>query len=126
MEYLKRLDEKKPVIWTGDLNVAHQEIDIADPKGNKKSAGFTPEERQQFGDILDKVNLVDSFRKLNPDAINKYTYWGLRFKSKLTNKGWRLDYFVVSERFMERVEDSLIRGKEEGSDHCPICLVLKA
>ncbi|CAK4074939.1 unnamed protein product [Aphanomyces euteiches] len=120
---LKALDATKPVIWCGDLNVAYQEIDIHDPKGNKnKSAGFTDAERESFGSLL-AHGFVDSFRAKYPTE-QAYTYFSYRFGARAKNKGWRLDYFVVSPSLMPRVEDSTIRKSIVGSDHLPIVLDL--
>ncbi|XP_010508717.1 PREDICTED: DNA-(apurinic or apyrimidinic site) lyase, chloroplastic-like [Camelina sativa] len=122
--YIKELEKSKPVILTGDLNCAHEEIDIFNPAGNKRSAGFTIEERQSFGaNFLDK-GLVDTFRKQHPGVIG-YTYWGYRHGGRKTNKGWRLDYFLVSESIAANVHDSYILPDINGSDHCPIGLTLK-
>ena len=122
--YLKDLEKnKKSVILCGDLNVAHQEIDIFNPKGNKRSAGFTDEERNEFTNLL-KMGFVDSFRKLYPNKI-EYSYWSARSNARQENKGWRLDYFVVSEKFMDKVEDSKILNQYLGSDHCPLELIIK-
>ncbi|CAI0559567.1 unnamed protein product [Linum tenue] len=123
---LKRLEleKTKPVILTGDLNCAHQEIDIFNPAGNRRSAGFTDEERQSFGrNFLDK-GFVDTFRNQHPNAVG-YTYWGYRHGGRKTNKGWRLDYFLVSESLADKVHDSYIVPDVMGSDHCPIGLILR-
>ncbi|XP_065857526.1 DNA-(apurinic or apyrimidinic site) endonuclease, chloroplastic isoform X3 [Euphorbia lathyris] len=122
--YMKELEKSKPVILTGDLNCAHQEIDIFNPAGNKRSAGFTEEERQSFGTNLLSKGFVDTFRKQHPNVVG-YTYWGYRHGGRKTNKGWRLDYFLVSESIAEKVHDSYIVPDVMGSDHCPIGLVLK-
>ncbi|KAL3625567.1 hypothetical protein CASFOL_031021 [Castilleja foliolosa] len=122
--YMKDLEKSKPVILTGDLNCAHQEIDIYNPAGNKRSAGFTDEERKSFQtNFLDR-GFVDTFRKQHPDVVG-YTYWGYRHGGRKTNKGWRLDYFLASESIAEKVYDSYILPDVSGSDHCPIGLVLK-
>ncbi|KAL2535022.1 DNA-(apurinic or apyrimidinic site) lyase [Abeliophyllum distichum] len=122
--YMKDLELSKPVILTGDLNCAHQEIDIFDPAGNRRSAGFTDEERQSFQtNFLDK-GFVDTFRKQHPDVVG-YTYWGYRHNGRKTNKGWRLDYFLVSESIANMVHDSYILPDVTGSDHSPVGLVLK-
>ncbi|KAG8367856.1 hypothetical protein BUALT_Bualt16G0116100 [Buddleja alternifolia] len=122
--YMKDLEQSKPVILTGDLNCAHQEIDIYNPAGNRRSAGFTDEERQSFQtNFLDK-GFVDTFRKQHPDVVG-YTYWGYRHGGRKTNKGWRLDYFLASESIADRVYDSYILPDIAGSDHSPIGLVLK-
>ncbi|BFZ09880.1 hypothetical protein BsWGS_12919 [Bradybaena similaris] len=122
-KYLKSLDEKKPVIVCGDLNVAHHEIDIRNPKGNKKTAGFTIEERESFTATL-REGFIDSFRHLYPHTENAFTFWTFMMNARAKNAGWRLDYFVVSERLKENLCDSIIRSKVMGSDHCPIVLQL--
>ncbi|KAL5457388.1 hypothetical protein EMCRGX_G034640 [Ephydatia muelleri] len=121
--YLKKLDATKPVILCGDLNVAHSEIDLANPKGNTKTAGFTKEERQDFTALL-KEGFVDSFRHLYPDRTKAYTYWSYRSNARAKNTGWRLDYFVQSERMMKDVCDCVIRSEVYGSDHCPLVLLM--
>ncbi|KAL0740031.1 hypothetical protein Bca4012_081544 [Brassica carinata] len=122
--YIKELEKSKPVVLTGDLNCAHEEIDIYNPAGNKRSAGFTIEERQSFGEnFLDK-GFVDTFRKQHPGVVG-YTYWGYRSGARKTNRGWRLDYFLVSESIAASVHDSYILPDINGSDHCPIGLILK-
>ncbi|KAL5810532.1 hypothetical protein ACOSQ4_027100 [Xanthoceras sorbifolium] len=121
--YMKELEKKKPVILTGDLNCAHQEIDIYNPAGNRRSAGFTDEERQSFGTNFLSLGLVDTFRAQHPDVVG-YTYWGYRHSGRKTNKGWRLDYFLVSGSIADKVHDSYILPDVGGSDHCPIGLVL--
>ncbi|KAK9065701.1 hypothetical protein SSX86_015102 [Deinandra increscens subsp. villosa] len=122
--YMKELEKSKPVILTGDLNCAHEEIDIFNPAGNKRSAGFTIEERTSFEDNFLKKGFVDTFRNHHPNVVG-YTYWGFRHGGRKTNKGWRLDYFLVSESISENVHDSYILPDVAGSDHCPIGLVLK-
>ncbi|KAK1278597.1 Apurinic endonuclease-redox protein [Acorus gramineus] len=122
--YMKDLEKSKPVILTGDLNCAHQEIDIFNPAGNRRSAGFTDEERKSFELNFLSRGFVDTFRKQHPDVVG-YTYWGFRHNSRKTNKGWRLDYFLVSESIADRVHDSYILPHVTGSDHCPIGLILK-
>jgi len=122
-KYLKSLEAKgKPVIWCGDLNVAHNEIDISNPKGNLKSAGFTKEERAEFATLLG-MGFVDTFRKLYPSKV-EYTYWSARGTARAENKGWRLDYFVVSESIFPSVVDCGAQKNVMGSDHCPLQLVL--
>ncbi|GIY32063.1 DNA-(apurinic or apyrimidinic site) endonuclease [Caerostris darwini] len=121
--YVKKLDEKKPVVLCGDLNVAHEEIDLANPKTNKKNAGFTKEEREGFSTLLSE-GFVDTFRHLYPDSKGAYTFWTYMMNARAKNVGWRLDYFIVSKRFMESVCDSVIRKDVYGSDHCPITLFL--
>lgn len=122
-KYLKELDAKKPVIMCGDLNVSHKEIDLANPKGNKKNAGFTPEERAGFTDLLAE-GFVDSFRHLYPDKRDQYTFWTYMMNCRAKNVGWRLDYFVLSERLVPHLCDNLIRTSMYGSDHCPITLLM--
>ncbi|ELU05263.1 hypothetical protein CAPTEDRAFT_159745 [Capitella teleta] len=122
-EYLKNLDAKKPVVMCGDLNVAHKEIDIANPKSNKKSAGFTPQERQGFSELLE-AGFVDAFRELYPEETKKYSYWTYMGNARGKNVGWRLDYFVVSEKIKDGICDSLIRSEVMGSDHCPVVLLM--
>ncbi|XP_004236570.2 DNA-(apurinic or apyrimidinic site) endonuclease, chloroplastic [Solanum lycopersicum] len=122
--YMKELEESKPVVLTGDLNCAHEEIDIYNPTGNKRSAGFTEEERQSFETNFLNKGFVDTFRKQHPGVVG-YTYWGYRHGGRKTNKGWRLDYFLVSECISEKVHDSYILPDVDGSDHSPIGLVLK-
>lgn len=123
-QYMKELEKSKPVILTGDLNCAHQEIDIYNPAGNKRSAGFTIEERESFEKNFLSNGFVDTFRRQHPDVVG-YTYWGYRHGGRKTNKGWRLDYFLVSESIADNVHDSYIVPDVVGSDHCPIGLVLK-
>ncbi|XP_052140229.1 DNA-(apurinic or apyrimidinic site) endonuclease, chloroplastic-like [Oryza glaberrima] len=122
--YMKDLEKSKPVILTGDLNCAHQEIDIHDPAGNRRSAGFTIEERESFETNFLSKGFVDTFRKQHPNVVG-YSYWGYRHNARKTNKGWRLDYFLVSESIAERVHDSYIIPDISASDHSPLGLVLK-
>ncbi|KAJ7378433.1 DNA-(apurinic or apyrimidinic site) lyase [Desmophyllum pertusum] len=122
-EYLKTLDNKKPVILCGDLNVAHKEIDLANPKTNTKTAGFTKEERQGFTELLEE-GFVDSFRHFYPKKEKQYSFWSYMGNARAKNVGWRLDYFVVSERLVPKMCDSLIRPRVTGSDHCPVVLLL--
>ncbi len=124
LEYLKSLDATKPVIWCGDLNVAHNEIDLKNPESNKKTAGFTKEERDCFTKLLSN-GFVDSFRHLYPTLKDQYTYWSYFRNAREKNVGWRLDYFILSERFKPYLVDNMIRCKVLGSDHCPIVLCLK-
>ncbi|XP_074091071.1 DNA repair nuclease/redox regulator APEX1 [Macrotis lagotis] len=124
-KFLKGLNaKKKPLVLCGDLNVAHEEIDLRNPKGNKKNAGFTPQERQGFGDMLKAVPLTDSFRHLYPDAAYAYTFWTYMMNARAKNVGWRLDYFLLSRSLLPALCDSKIRSKALGSDHCPITLLL--
>lgn len=122
-DYLKSLDAKKPVIWCGDLNVAHQEIDIARPKSNyNKTAGYTQVEIDGMTRLLDS-GFIDTFREAHPDEV-KYSWWSYRGGAREKNIGWRLDYFVISERLKDKVEEAFILNEVEGSDHCPVGLVL--
>ncbi|MBQ9297537.1 MAG: exodeoxyribonuclease III [Clostridia bacterium] len=118
-EYLKRLDNKKPVILCGDLNVAHKEIDLKNPKTNRGNAGFTDEEREKFTILLDS-GFVDSFRYLYPDKENCYTWWSYMMKAREKNIGWRIDYFIVSDRIKDKIKDAKILSEIMGSDHCPV------
>ena len=122
--YLHRLDEHKPVVVTGDMNVAHQEIDLKNPKTNRGSAGFTDEERGKFTQLLD-AGFTDTFRALHPDALHAYSWWSYRFKARERNTGWRIDYFLVSDRLFPRVADAAIHADILGSDHCPVSLTLQ-
>lgn len=122
LEHLKALDEKKPVIYCGDLNVAHEEIDLTHPKANRGNPGFSDEERGMMTRLLSS-GFVDSFRHLYPDKTGAYSWWSFRAAARERNVGWRIDYFIVSERFMPRVRDSLIFPDIHGSDHCPVCLL---
>ena len=122
--YIKQLDEKKPVIICGDLNVAHKEIDLKNFKTNHKNAGFTDEERAKMTELLE-AGFTDSFRYLYPDKEGIYTWWSYMFKAREKNAGWRIDYFVVSNRLADRISDSLIYTDIMGSDHCPVGLILK-
>ena len=123
-DYLKKLDEQKPVIMTGDLNVAHEEIDLKNPKTTKKNAGFTQEERDKFTELLN-AGFVDSFRYFYPDLAGAYSWWSYRFKAREKDAGWRIDYFVVSERWAEKMEDAKIYKTVMGSDHCPVGLEIQ-
>ena len=122
-QYMAALDEKKPVILCGDLNVAHKEIDLKNPSSNRGSAGFSDEERAAFSALLD-AGFTDSFRHLNPDATGCYTWWSYMFKARQNNAGWRIDYFVVSDRLAERITAAPIYSDILGSDHCPVGLEL--
>ena len=122
--YVKMLDEKKPVIICGDLNVAHKEIDLKNHKTNHRNAGFTDEERAKMTELLDE-GFLDSFRYLYPDKEGIYTWLSYMFKAREKNAGWRIDYFVVSNRLAEKIADSLIYTDVMGSDHCPVGLILK-
>lgn len=122
-DYLCELDKVKPVVYCGDLNVAHEEIDLKNPKTNHFNPGFTDEERGKMTELLD-CGFADSFRRLYPDEV-KYSWWSYRFHARENNTGWRIDYFIVSERFMERVEKVDIRNDVFGSDHCPVEIEIK-
>ncbi len=123
LHYLKGLDQKKPVIFCGDLNVAHQEIDLKNPKTNRRNAGFTDEERAKFSTLLEN-GFIDTFRFFYPDQTDIYSWWSYRFRAREKNAGWRIDYFVVSERLKECLQDAKIHTDILGSDHCPVELVL--
>lgn len=119
--YLKKLDEKKPVIVCGDMNVAHTEIDLKNPKTNTNNAGFTPQERAAFTKLLD-AGFVDTFRHLYPDVTGAYSWWSYMFNARANNAGWRIDYFLVSERIKDRIKAAEIHSDVFGSDHCPVLL----
>ena len=121
--YLHKLDEKKPVIVCGDMNVAHQEIDLKNPKTNHKNAGFTDEEREKMTQLLSN-GFIDTFRTLYPEQVT-YSWWSYRFRAREKNTGWRIDYFLISERLKDRLEDAKIHTEIMGSDHCPIEITLK-
>ena len=123
-EYLCGLDKLKPVVYTGDLNVAHNEIDLKNPKSNVGNAGFSDQERGKMTELL-AAGFTDTFRMLYPDLAGVYSWWSYRFNARKNNAGWRIDYFIVSDRFAPRVEDSVIYTEVEGSDHCPVGLLLK-
>lgn len=124
LAYLKRLEETKPVIFCGDLNVAHKEIDLKNPKTNRKNAGFTDEERGKFTTLLEH-GFVDTYRYFYPDQEGIYSWWSYRFKAREKNAGWRIDYFVVSEALKDRLVDAKIHTEIFGSDHCPVELQIK-
>lgn len=124
LAYLKKLEETKPVIFCGDLNVAHTEIDLKNPKTNRKNAGFTDEEREKMSTLLDN-GFIDTFRYLYPDQTGIYSWWSYRFNARKNNAGWRIDYFIVSECLKERISDAKILTDVMGSDHCPIELDFK-
>ena len=124
LSYVKKLDEKKPVIYCGDLNVAHKEIDLKNPKSNHMNAGFTDEERACFTKVTES-GFIDSFRYFYPDEKDKYSWWSYMFKAREKNAGWRIDYFVVSEKIKDRMVDAKIHADILGSDHCPVELDLK-
>ena len=119
--YALTLNEKKPVIICGDLNVAHQEIDLKNPASNRKNAGFTDEERAKLTELLDS-GFVDTYRYLYPDVTGVYTWWSYRFNARANNAGWRIDYFLVSERIKEKINNVVIYDQVQGSDHCPVLL----
>ncbi|MBF1624280.1 MULTISPECIES: exodeoxyribonuclease III [Prevotella] len=121
--YLHKLDEKKPVIVCGDMNVAHQEIDLKNPKTNHKNAGFTDEEREKMTQLLSN-GFIDTFRTLYPEQVT-YSWWSYRFRAREKNTGWRIDYFLISERLKDRLEDAKIHTEIMGSDHCPVEIILK-
>ena len=123
LDYIKKLDEKKPVILCGDLNVAHQEIDLKNPKTNRRNAGFTDEERERMTTMLAN-GFADTFRTLHPDDVT-YSWWSYRFHAREKNAGWRIDYFIVSERLMSRVSGATIHTEVFGSDHCPVELTIE-
>lgn len=124
LSYLKKLEESKPVIFCGDLNVAHNEIDLKNPKSNRKNAGFTDEERGRFTALM-QAGFIDTFRYFYPDQEGIYSWWSYRFSARAKNAGWRIDYFVVSESLKDRLEDAAIYTEVMGSDHCPVGLFLK-
>ena len=122
-DYLHRLDRKKPVVVCGDMNVAHEEIDIKNPKTNRRNAGFTDEEREKMTQLLDS-GFIDTFRMLYPEQVT-YSWWSYRFRARERNTGWRIDYFLISERLRDRLEDAKIHTEIMGSDHCPVEIDLK-
>ena len=123
LSYLKSLEREKPVVLCGDLNVAHQEIDIKNPKSNRMNAGFTDQERDKMTRLLN-AGFVDTFRALHPDETGAYSWWSYRFHARENNAGWRIDYFIVSESLREHVREAAIHPEIFGSDHCPVELVL--
>lgn len=122
--YLKELENKKPVIVCGDLNVAHQDIDLKNPKTNRKNAGFTDEEREKFSQLLNS-GFLDTFRYFYPEQTGIYSWWSYRFRAREKNAGWRIDYFLVSKALKEQLEDAYIYTNVMGSDHCPVALKLQ-
>ena len=124
LNYLKKLEKKKPVVFCGDLNVAHKEIDLKNPKTNRKNAGFTDEEREKFSILLES-GFVDSYRYFNPDKEGIYSWWSYRFKAREKNAGWRIDYFCVSDKLKDRLVSADIHTEVMGSDHCPVELVME-
>ncbi|EAG1701655.1 exodeoxyribonuclease III [Listeria monocytogenes] len=123
LEYVKNLDKTKPVVLCGDLNVAHEEIDLKNPKTNRKNAGFSDEERAKFSAFLN-AGFIDSFRYFYPDLTDAYSWWSYRMNARARNTGWRIDYFVVSERLKDKLVDAKIHADVLGSDHCPVELEL--
>ena len=124
LNYINRLDENKPVIICGDLNVAHNEIDLKNPKTNRKNAGFTDDERGKMTALLSN-GFVDSFRYLYPNKTDIYSWWSYRFNARANNSGWRIDYFIVSERIKDKIKDAKIHTDIMGSDHCPVSIELE-
>ncbi len=124
LSYLKKLEEKKPVIFCGDLNVAHKEIDLKNPKTNRKNAGFTDEERARFT-ALTEAGFIDTFRYFYPNLEGAYSWWSYQFSARAKNAGWRIDYFLVSECLKDRLQDAIIYKDVMGSDHCPVGLLIK-
>ena len=124
LSYLKKLKENKPVIFCGDLNVAHKEIDLKNPKTNRMNAGFTDEERAKFT-ALTEAGFIDTFRHFYPDLEGAYSWWSYRFHAREKNAGWRIDYFLVSECLKDKLQDALIYSDVFGSDHCPVGLILE-
>ena len=122
--YLQSLDAKQPVLLCGDLNVAHEDIDLKNPKTNHHNAGFTDEERSKFSELL-AAGFLDTYRTLHPDAVGAYTWWSYLRKARLTNAGWRIDYFVASEKLRGRIADATIHADIYGSDHCPVGMEIK-
>ena len=122
-EYVQNLEEKKPIIICGDMNVAHREIDLRNPKPNIGNAGFSYEERGKFSELL-ACGYLDSFRELYPDRTEAYTWWSYMYQARKNNAGWRIDYFLLSENLRSRLQDSLIYSEVEGSDHCPVGLLI--
>lgn len=119
LNYLKSLDAEKPIIFCGDLNVAHEEIDLKNPKTNRKNAGFSDEEREKFTEIL-AAGFTDSFRHFYPDKTDAYSWWSYRMNARARNVGWRIDYFIVSNRIADLMTDAAIHADILGSDHCPV------
>lgn len=124
LAYLKKLEETKPVIFCGDLNVAHKEIDLKNPKTNRKNAGFTDEERGKFT-ALTEGGFIDTFRYFYPDLEGAYSWWSYRFSARAKNAGWRIDYFLTSASLKDRLQDAMIYNKVMGSDHCPVGLLMQ-
>ncbi len=123
-EYIYALESKKPVIICGDLNVAHEEIDLKNPKTNRKNAGFTDEERAEMTNLLD-MGYIDTYRYFHPDAEGEYSWWSYRFRAREKNAGWRIDYFIASDKLKDRLRSAAIHQEIFGSDHCPVELVIE-
>lgn len=123
--HVRRLDERKPVVICGDMNVAHQEIDLKNPRTNRGSAGFSDQERAAFGQLLSE-GFIDTFRALHPEQIGAYTWWSYMFNARANNAGWRIDYFLVSDRVRPQVDGAEIYPEVMGSDHCPVGLIWRA
>jgi len=124
LAYVKKLEEKKPVVYCGDLNVAHKEIDLKNPSSNHHNAGFTDEEREKMSAVLDSGH-IDTFRHFYPDQEGIYSWWSYRFQARQKNAGWRIDYFIVSDSLKDRLKDAKIHTDILGSDHCPVELVME-
>ncbi|MBQ6165286.1 MAG: exodeoxyribonuclease III [Clostridia bacterium] len=123
-DYLLGLQEQKPVIFCGDLNVAHEEIDLKNPKSNRGNAGFTDEERAKFSRLVNEDGFIDTFRYFYPDLTGAYSWWSYRYNARANNAGWRIDYFVVSASLAEKLQSASIHAHIDGSDHCPVELVI--
>ena len=123
-EYLRKLDTKKPIILCGDLNVAHEEIDIKNPKTNRHNAGFTDEERGKMTNLLG-AGFTDTYRKLYPDKTDAYTWWSYMANARERNIGWRIDYFIISDRISDKIKEAYIYPEIMGSDHCPVGLEIE-
>lgn len=124
LSYLKKLEEKKPVIFCGDLNVAHKEIDLKNPKSNRKNAGFSDEEREKFTNLIE-AGFIDTFRYFYPEKEGIYSWWSYRFNARAKNAGWRIDYFMVSEILKDKLQSASIHDSITGSDHCPVELKIE-
>ena len=122
--YMSKLDKVKPVVYCGDLNVAHEEIDLKNPKSNRGNAGFSDEERSKMTDLLG-AGFTDTYRHLHPDTPGVYSWWSYRFNARANNAGWRIDYFIVSNRLETKIKEAAILTDVYGSDHCPVSLVLE-
>ncbi|MCI8511611.1 MAG: exodeoxyribonuclease III [Lachnospiraceae bacterium] len=122
--YLQKLEQRKPVIFCGDLNVAHKEIDLKNPANNRKNAGFTDEERQKFTELME-AGFIDTWRYFNPDRTGVYSWWSYRFSARAKNAGWRIDYFCVSGALKDRLVNAAIHTEVQGSDHCPVELIIQ-